>query len=417
MNEPGLDQPWWKTLREQVAGSRVATLIIDTLFPYYLAIAHSYLPVSVLRGCTRPHGRPGTLLVVGKKPWVDHLPGVFFAEQAQGRELGSFPIWALPSKLAQLQSSVDLTVIRVNKMSARLFFDKGFLHVPEAIEALLKVPEDPTVLFRAGKSVRSDLCKIRQNRLEPHFSREESDFEEFYRQMYLPYIYARHGKFAYGANRYRLRHKFHRGGILWVEQGGKRIAGMVLERRQQWLKLVALGTTYGDLAPVKQGALAAVYYFGIEYARQHGFTLLSLGTNGALLQDGILRYKRKWGAAFTESSDNHFDLLLRWDRFDGVVADFLSQTSPVFRESGGISAIHVMHTERPASPAKAKKAHKSLWVGGLHRLYLVSTAGWEAPAESPPNTVLMNLHEAGMFLPSRDTASNRGKPLCGHLHR
>lgn len=405
MNQSGFDQPCWKALTERVIGTRTATLVIERLFPYFLAVAHSYLPVTILRGSTRPHGRPGALLVAGKQPWADYLPDLFFAEKPQREELGSFPIWNLAPKLAQLQSSVDLTVIRVSKMSAQLFFDKGFLHVPEWISAWLTVPEEPRELFHASESVRSDLRKMRGNQLEPAFSHEESDFDEFYWQMYLPHIHARHGKFAYGANRYRLRRQFRQGGILWVYQAGKRLAGAVLEHQQLLLKGVAMGTAHGESALMKQGVLAAVYYFGIEYAHQQSCTLISLGRSRALLRNGILRYKRKWGAAFAEDPNNHFELLLRWDRFNGVVADFLSHISPVFHEPGGISAIHVLNSDRPATPADAQNIHKSLWINGLYRLYLVSTAGWEPKAKSPPNTILMNVPEAGKLLSWQGTPS------------
>jgi hypothetical protein len=60
-------------------------------------------------------------------------------------------------------------------------------------------------------------------------------------------------------------------------------------------RLWSMGVRDGDRRYLKRGALAAVYYFAFRYFTQKGFTNVGLGLSRAFLNDGVLRYKAKWG--------------------------------------------------------------------------------------------------------------------------
>ncbi|HSH69246.1 MAG TPA: hypothetical protein VK997_04960, partial [Deferrisomatales bacterium] len=91
MRHPYRRQPWWQGLFQGAASARV--------FPYYLAAAHCVLPVAILRGPTRPSGRPGSIAVAGKDPWARYLPERVFLEPPRREVVGHLPVWSLAREL------------------------------------------------------------------------------------------------------------------------------------------------------------------------------------------------------------------------------------------------------------------------------------------------------------------------------
>jgi hypothetical protein len=77
-------------------------------------------------------------------------------------------------------------------------------------------------------------------------------------------------------------------------RGAERLAGLLLESQGPALRMVVVGMT--DAAHLLNGALAAAYYFAIEEAVRRGQRRLRTGGTRPVLSDGVLRFKRKWGA-------------------------------------------------------------------------------------------------------------------------
>lgn len=71
------------------------------------------------------------------------------------------------------------------------------------------------------------------------------------------------------------------------------------------------------------------------------------------------------GDALCDNPNSYYDLLISWNSVNGVVKDFFSHTGLIFREEGRLSAIH----------ADESQSRRSLWVEGLHRLYLLTESG------------------------------------------
>src|SRR5439155_2162520 len=180
----------------RLTSSRTVTKTWDLLLPYLLVVAHSRLPVVLLQGPTRPTGRQGAVLAVGKEPWIDYLPKRFFAGEPQRRLLATVPVWELARRLQQWENEVDLTVIRVDRISAQLFFDAEYLAVPEWVGATLHMTADPDKLARANGNLLEDMRRVRRGRFEPELSYEETDFDNFYRTMYVPFTRQLHGSSA-----------------------------------------------------------------------------------------------------------------------------------------------------------------------------------------------------------------------------
>ncbi|MEO8324208.1 MAG: hypothetical protein ABI618_00045 [Nitrospirota bacterium] len=334
------------------------------------------VPVAILRGPTRHSGRSGTVVVAGHQPWADYLPRRFFACAPQREVVGTVPVWALSSFLKGLAVDADITVARVNRVSARLFFEDGYLVVPESIGCRLSLPVDLDKLAHASSSVKEDLGMLRREGFTMEVSHREADCEAFYLSMYLPFVKKRHGEFAVIHNLHQLRRKFRRGGLIWLRRGDHRIAAALFEQDGDVFRGVALGTAGGDLTLMKQGALAALYIFEIKCAEEGRCASIDFGGTPPILSDGLLRFKRKWGVQLADEYQTPYDYLVRWESPNEPVLHFLADTPLIFRNRGHLAGLTALRLNGIDPADEASIMHRSLWMPGLRRLFVAVPTGY-----------------------------------------
>ena len=154
----------------------------------------------------------------------------------------------------------------------------------------------------------------------------------------------------------------------------------------------------GNVEWLKKGAVAALYFHLIDYARLHGCTQIDLRGSAPSLADGLLRSKRKWGAALYERRDVFWSTLVHWNRLDGAVVQFLSHTPLIFHHGDALSAVATVERQMPWTTADLQQAHDQLWIAGLRRLCLVTGAELPATLPRPQGTwpiALKTLSDAG----------------------
>lgn len=325
----------------------------------------SKVPAVLLRGVTQGTGREGSLLIVGEEPWAHYLPRRFFAGEPTREMLGRIGMRELPGFLNRLRPSVDLTIARVDRLSGRRIFTKEYLAVPEWVGTRLVVTGDLERHVRSGGSIRRDMTLVRRHGYQPVLSDGREDLDTFYDSFYTPFSHGRHGELTAVRAVRDLRRRVRRGGILWLQRDGRRVAGILFEAKEDTVDLLALGTLAGDLELVKEGAVAALYYFIINLAQQRGCRVVDFRGSRPTLSDGLLRYKSKWGAHLHEKTDSYYDLFVRWSRPSDVVKEFLARTPLIFRDEGGLSALV---GDEPSHP-------QMLWVDGLRHWYRLTDAG------------------------------------------
>lgn len=373
--------------------------ILRWRFPYILPFKNLRVPIKILRGPTRPIGLPGTVIAAGPLKGVDYLTNSFFDGDTRCESLGNVPLWKLPRYLRLLRTSADLTFIHLDQFSARLLFGNDYLAVPEWVGSTLKIPENISDLTRGNRSLKSDLRIVQRNNLLPEITHVEGDFDVFYHTMYVPFTLKRHGKQGVVRDVYRIRRIFRRGGLLWVIQNGRPLAGVIYESKNQILRLLILGTVNGEWSPIKAGALSAIYLFSIEHAKKTGCKQIDFGGCRPSLNDGLLLYKKKWGIKVNAWSDNYCDFLIHWNRFNESVINFLTDMNFIFRDQAGLSAINVIGRDQQLHQSNLQEIHKSIWVSGLHRLYLLDISRLRVDRDIPKDTSVIRLSDFDNFSP------------------
>ena len=151
---------------------------------------------------------------------MNYLIHCFFESEPQREAVSNVPVWNLTRTLQRWRTTVDLTIVCVDRLSARPFFGADYLAVPEWVGATLTVPEDLTALARRSRHLKDDLRVVRRNGLTSDITHAESDFEVFYHTMYVPFIRNRHGEHAVIRNIDWLRRTFCHGGLQWIRRDG-----------------------------------------------------------------------------------------------------------------------------------------------------------------------------------------------------
>jgi hypothetical protein len=172
------------------------------------------------------------------------------------------------------------------------------------------------------------------------------------------------------------------GGVLWITQDGCRVAGCAFEIYRGVFDFVANGTVDGRIDILRQGALAATYYYGLYYAMQQGCTHAEFGGTAPFLIDGLFKYKRKWEPKIANGDSGAYSTLIHWPRLNEAVVKFLADTSLIFCDGGRLSAITVLNGPEPSTAEQAVKLFSLQGVAGLHRFWVIAPSGWQSAESS-----------------------------------
>jgi hypothetical protein len=181
-----------------------------------------------------------------------------------------------------------------------------------------------------------------------------SAFDEFYDNMYLPTMRARHG------NRQRLEEKdvayeciFRRGFLFSLSEGDRRIAGTLCHwnPRTRVVTLRLLGVERGRSAHYDTGAFKAVYHHLLAWACRNGIRQVDFQGTEPFLSKGTFQWKRRLGSRVV-LPPNHFGRKRLWIhalRDTPPVRDFLV-ANPVLTDvaNSNFEAVYFHDDRRPA---------------------------------------------------------------------
>ena len=150
-------------------------------------------------------------------------------------------------------------------------------------------------------------------------------------------------------------------------------------------RLWSAGVRDGDRRYVKQGALAASYYFSFQHLAEKGFDSVSLGLSRAFLNDGVLRYKRKWSQRLVSALP--FAIALKVVAETPGCESFLRNNPFIFERAGELCGAVFLTDEGPLTAKEVKRLKREYLYDGLSQLVLfaphpaVAPDGLELPAD------------------------------------
>jgi hypothetical protein len=259
----------------------------------------------------------------------------------------------LRDELAYPQADI-LLVGCSRRRAARLPRNRALV-LPFRLQLLLDVPPDPdAVLKKVSGNERRQFLKLRRS-YDWQWERGSglSDFQFFYERMHLPTMSSRHGEDTRSMDApMALRCLFQHGVLLFVTEGGKRVAG-VLCRYQDGgavLSMRMLGVLDGDETHYRTGAVKAAYYLTAEWAARNGIQRIDMSGCEPFPGKGIFQFKRRFHPTVM-LPDNHFSdkrVWLRVGRDSAATRDFLAATPMVtIGADGDMEAVYFFDEDRP----------------------------------------------------------------------
>lgn len=300
------------------------------------------------------------------KETKNYLSELIFGESYEECYFRSDWVWNIPSLIDEVRSFCSLMIVELHKQHRKLVNINNCFFIPCWVRGEVHIPFSTAVM--ESDDVRWDLRRIKKNSLQFEITRDPQRFDDFYYNMYVPYITKAHGRSAY-VNSYELMRKnFQDSDLLLIKKKDKYIAGRLIWYEKEGPHLYNIGLLDGNMEYRKYGAVNALYYFSFQYLEEKGFTKVNMGNSRAFLRDGVLRLKGKWSQEIADTSSVGFELKVLSDT--AASRAFLLNNPFIFESQDHLQGAVFVDSEKPLSSEEINKIDKKYFHPGLSRLHI-----------------------------------------------
>jgi len=238
----------------------------------------------------RIEGEPVRVTTIGRPGRIRALLGRWFDPPLPRLENGATRCLWHPTDC--MRRSAELRVAEIHAWAAPRFRRAGWHIVPNSIRWVGDLDSIPP---RApGRSLGSDMVKVRNGDFQIEETHDDADWEEFFSTMARPAAITRFGEEAWIPSR-RMTRAFARAGtLLMLRSGGVRVAGICVVRTGASLWVPVMGVI-DSTASRRDGVGPALYKLTFDWARARGIRTVDMGRTSPHIDDPIAWYKRKWG--------------------------------------------------------------------------------------------------------------------------
>jgi len=280
--------------------------------------------------------------------------------------LGKRWLWSILKNDGTLLKNCDIAFVEVDKNDGSVNGTDVFI-IPAWIDCELEF--DHASERRAqSKSIRRELQKIERHQLTYEVTKNLQHFDHFYHHMYVPYIKRIHGDRAALMSYEAMMSKHDRSELVLIKQDDEFIAGENLIFEGGGVRAWSLGVKDGSQDYVKAGASAAIYYYELVYLKEKGYDRLHIGASRGFLNDGVLQYKKKWGAKLAGARATGFRMTVQRDT--EAVRTFLENNPFVVVTQDKLTGVLVFDKNRTIPESQLNEIMKKYSFPGMEKLIL-----------------------------------------------
>ncbi|MDX1812360.1 MAG: hypothetical protein R3240_10460, partial [Gammaproteobacteria bacterium] len=245
------------------------------------------------------------------------------------------PIWQVARWQSTVGRAQNIVLIESQGLLQRFTGQDG-MFIPNWVGGYVSTnPEDLEVVLNK-RSVLSDLRVIKRNGLTYRISKDLAAFDDFYYQMYLPFIAQAHGDTAVVMSYAQLSKAFEYCELLTVWWNDEAISGVLINYSEELPKLWSTGVRNGDTRLLAAGATSALYYFGCSYLSEKGYKKVNVGSSRPFMRDGVLRFKKKWNVEL--GSSDAAGVVMNLNLLNEGLKYFLEHNPFIFQEQDLLKA-------------------------------------------------------------------------------
>jgi len=317
----------------------------------------------IIDGTEPSSGNNLRILYFGSDVHKNYIAHLFFLDNCHDISIGRYYYWSIPYIIKNNCANCSLIIIETNYLLRRIYQAADDFYIPLWLSASAAVPLVPN-----RKASQSDVRRIRNSRLECVVTNELSEFNKFYYSMYLPYLIQRHKDRAIVMDYEYMMHRVTHGEceLLLIRKGNESIAGALLVFGEGLPKLWAMGIKDAAPAYLRDGAVAATYYFLSLYFRERGYDSMHVGFSRPFLTDGVFQYKSKWDVKVTGYSSSGF--LLRTVSLPHGLKGLLWRSPFVYLEKGQVWGALFVEDLRQMTDKSLKRVQKEFFRFGVSGL-------------------------------------------------
>lgn len=312
------------------------------------------------------------ILYAGTKENRHFLTMLAFDSSSTERYVGKAWLWNIPKIMKEKVHHDSILFMEVPEVFRKLFGKSKYLYIPSwvngEVDAFSPVKSD---------SVQTDLRRIKKNKLSFEVTNELNQFDNFYYNMYLPYITEAFGNRAVILSYDFMKSEFRKHGLyknlLLIKKEEECIAGILLGYSKKGVHLHCLGVKDGNFDYVKDGAIGALFYFPLIYSKENGYKKVNFGLTRAFLKDGVFEFKKKRGMQITGASTMGF-LVKPLSTSAGVKGFFLNNPFLYMDEMGFNGAVFI-DNDQSLSEGDFERIYKDYYLPGMDKFFIYRFAG------------------------------------------
>jgi len=353
----------------------------------------------MLRGREKESGEDINVFYMGNRENLGFILNRLFSEYEEQDCVKNIPAITLRNLVKKYAPNADLLFIDVELLYCRMISKAGFISIPHWVRQSYRVPDTwQGVLGSFRKNTRAtDLRKVRKYGFTYSLTSKESDFRFFYHHMHKPYLQSRYEDLVILEPEWKFMRQCRKGCLMQIIREGQVMGGVVLHRTDARLAYVWIGIRKGLEPELMKGVFSAMYYFTLLHGYEGGCGEVDFLGTRPIINDGLFRYKRKWGTFVADSPIPRGDILLKPMRFSPPLQRFFSANCFVARDGKNLCG-KVLLDRTAVAIADLEEVEKNMVTPGLTAIKVYSLFGYKESVSdwaraSTPNLHLVDLRE------------------------
>lgn len=296
-------------------------------------------------------------------------------------------IWAFNIKkwIKKYSEQVDMIVCDVNLFYERMLPRGEYIKIPHWIRQQYNVPDSWEAVMQSFRknTKKTDLRKVRKYKFTYAISTSEADYKTFYHTMHVPYLEKRFDDLVIIEPESKFLRQCRKGHLMQIYREDEVVAAVLLHMADGRLAYVWVGVPENIVGDMFNGAFSALYYYTILHGYENGCREIDFLGTRPVLNDGLFRYKRKWGTHVCTSPIPRGDMLIKPLRLTTAIKSFFSDNYFLSRDkkNGRLIGKILVTSHRPNKDDIQDLIH-NYHTDGLERLHIYSTQGVDAETGS-----------------------------------